>query len=107
MAGAGGAAHSGEENDGHTSDREDTMSTIGFGQHLVMDHERDVQRAERRARLSLEEQGARGLLEEAGRASGIKPVCLEPAEPSRPLGDRRGRPGVAGLLAHLWARAHG
>jgi hypothetical protein len=82
------------------------MNTMGFGQHLVMDHERQVRRAERRARLSLEEQGARGLLEQARRASGSGSARLERANLSRPLGDTRARPGFAGWLTHLWARSH-
>jgi hypothetical protein len=43
------------------------MNTVAFGQHHLMDLERMGRRAELQARLSLEEQGARGLLDDAGR----------------------------------------
>jgi hypothetical protein len=40
------------------------MDSLGFGQHVMMDHRRAVRRAEARERLVLEEQAARGLLDD-------------------------------------------
>jgi hypothetical protein len=40
------------------------MDTLGFGHHLMMDHQRSLRRAAARVRLSLEDQAARGLLDD-------------------------------------------
>jgi hypothetical protein len=40
------------------------MDPMAYGHHHFIDHQRALQRAEARARLSLEEQAARGLLDD-------------------------------------------
>jgi YVTN family beta-propeller protein len=77
------------------------MDSAGFGQHLSIAHQRRVRRAEARERLSLEEQGARGLLD-------AHPWRHDDADPeilmtlSQPPTRRPGRPR-APLLALLLA----
>jgi hypothetical protein len=61
-----------------------------FGQHLFMDHQRKLRRAEARERLSVEEQAAWGLLDDR-------------AAPG-PLGRGRGR--IRLQTAWAWARAY-
>jgi hypothetical protein len=58
-----------------------------FGQHLIMDHQRKLRRAEARERLSVEEQAAWGWLDDQA-----APVPV-------------GRPGPHVTLRKAWARA--
>jgi hypothetical protein len=66
------------------------MDALGFGQHLVLDHQRRVRRAEARERLSVEEQAAYGLLDD------------NPARVRAGQGWRRG--GLGALVAAVVAR---